>query len=77
MSLAPMRLCAFHATELYLAAYLREMGVPPREVRSFRHDTARMAFEAQRLGLSLKKKVQERLQKVRDNREYLVTRYDP
>jgi hypothetical protein len=77
MSLAPMRLCAFHSVELFLAAYLREQGMLPTEVRAFRHDTAQMAGEAQKRGLGLKRKVQIRLQRVSDKREYLVSRYDP
>jgi hypothetical protein len=77
MSLAPMRLCAFHSVELFLAAYLRAQGMPSAQVRAFRHDTSQMAGEAQKRGLGLKRKVEIRLQKVSANREYLVSRYDP
>jgi hypothetical protein len=76
-SLAPMRLCALHSIELYLAAYLRARGLSPAEVRAFRHDTACMAEAARDRGLTLKQKVVARLGKVRDNREYLRSRYEP
>jgi flagellar basal body rod protein FlgC len=72
-----MRLCGFHAIELFLAAYLREKGMSAERIRGFRHDTAQMAAEAQQRGLRLKQKVEVRLQKVRENREYLVSRYEP
>ena len=76
-SLAPMRLCALQEIELYLAAYLREKGMLPTEVRRFNHNSADMAHEARNRGLALKRKVQDRLESARENREYLLARYEP
>lgn len=77
LSRAPARLCAIHAIELYLNAFLRNLGNTPEEIRSWRHDLAERAKLAREHGLRLRKKTAEHLVKLSEDREYLVSRYGP
>ncbi|WP_340115213.1 hypothetical protein [Pelagibius sp. 7325] len=77
LSLAPARLCAIHAIELYLNAFLLSLGNTPEEIRSRHHDLAERAKLACEHGLRLRKKTAEHLVKLSRNREYLVSRYGP
>ena len=74
---APFRLCAIHAVELYFNADLLTNGMAPQEVRAHMHNLtvrARLALES---GMVLDGRTAEHLQKLTDNREYLVNRYGP
>lgn len=77
LSHAPGRLCAIHAIELYLNAFLLAGGASPEEVRSHIHDLAVRAERAICSGLVLRKRTAEHLQKMTKDREYLVSRYGP
>lgn len=77
LSRAPGRLCAIHAIELYLNAFLLAGGTPPEEVRSHFHNLAARAERAIASGLVLRKRTAEHLRKMTDDREYLVSRYGP
>ena len=77
ISLAPFRLAAIHAMELYLNALLRNEGLDHKKVRGLQHDLASRTKLAQEAGLVLRKRTAEHLQDLAKNREYLVSRYDP
>lgn len=77
LSLAPARLCAIHAIELYLNADLLARGTTPGEIRSHAHDLASRINEAGRDGLVLRKRTALHLARMTENREYLVSRYGP
>ena len=77
LSSAPARLCAIHAVEMYLNAFLISHGIEHRQVRGFRHDVAQRAVMATEKGLRLRVKTQAHLLKIHDQREYLVVRYGP
>lgn len=76
-SSAPARLCAIHAVEMYLNAFLIFHGMPPAGVRGLQHNLAERAAAATRNGLSLRSKTQAHLLRIHDQREYLVVRYGP
>ena len=77
LSRAPGRLCAIHAIELYLNAFLLAGGTPPEQVRSHFHNLAARAERAIASGLVLRKRTAEHLRKMTEDREYLVSRYGP
>ena len=77
LSLAPFRLNAIHAIELYLTATLLARGHQPNEIRGLRHDLLKRAELAQKLGLNLRKRTVEHLGVLSANREYIVSRYAP
>jgi hypothetical protein len=75
--LAPARLLAIHAIELYLNALLLGCGDTARDVRGLQHDLARRTERAQELGLSLRAKTATHLDSLASTREYLTARYGP
>lgn len=77
LSLAPFRLTAIHAIELYLTATLLAYGHQPQEIRGLGHDLSKRAALAQKRGLNLRKRTVEHLGALGANREYLVSRYAP
>ena len=77
LSRAPSRLCAIHAIELYLNAFLLHRGDTPEQIRSRQHDLAERARLALDAGLTLRKRTAEHLVRMTQDREYLVTRYGP
>lgn len=77
LSRAPSRLCAIHAIELYLNAFLLCLGDTPEQIRSRQHDLTERATLAADRGLRLRKKTAEHLMKMSEGREYLVSRYGP
>ena len=77
LSRAPGRLCAMHAIELYLNAFLLAGGTPPEQVRSHFHNLAARTESAIASGLVLRKRTAEHLRKMTEDREYLVSRYGP
>lgn len=77
LSLAPFRLTAIHAIELYLSAMLLAHGRQPSEIRALGHDLLKRAELAQGSGLKLRKRTLEHLRSLCTNREYLVSRYAP
>lgn len=76
-SLAPCRLVAIHAIELYLNAFLLFSGVEQKSVRGLHHDLAQRMTLAAASGLVLRKRTAAHLLSMTGNREYLVTRYGP
>ena len=74
---APCRLCAVHAIELYLNAFLLKLGHPPERIRDSRHDLAARAALANAGGLGLRRRTAIHLAAMTLGREYLVLRYDP
>ena len=75
--LAPARVLAIHAIELYLNALLLDAGETPQAVRAFQHDLASRAQRAIELGLVLRQKTAEHLNLLTTGREYLTARYGP
>jgi len=76
-SSAPARLCAIHAVECYLNAFLMFHDVSRGEVRGLQHDLAKRTDMAVAKGLKLKVKTHAHLLRLNDQREYLVVRYGP
>lgn len=74
---APVRLCAIHAVEMYLNAFLIFHDMSPKQVRGLQHDLAQRTVAATQRGLSLRAKTQVHLLRIHDQREYLVVRYGP
>ncbi|RFB99138.1 hypothetical protein B5K11_01455 [Rhizobium leguminosarum bv. trifolii] len=74
LSIAPARMCAIHAIELYLNAFLRHQGVAPEEIRARMHSLAEPMFVAK---LQLRKKTARHLEVMTAKREYLISRYAP
>src|SRR4051794_9547984 len=76
LSLAPYRLAAIHAIELYLNAFLRHQGVEADKLRALGHHLGERAQLANQAGLDLSRRTVSHLQMLQDEREYVVTRYD-
>lgn len=76
-SSAPARLCAIHAVEMYLNAFLVFHGVNHKQVRGLQHDLAQRTDMATQKGLCLRTKTRAHLLKIHDQREYLIVRYGP
>ena len=76
-SSAPARLCAIHAVECYLNAFLMFHGMSREEVRGLQHNLAKRTELAVAKGLKLKVKTHAHLLRLSDQREYLVVRYGP
>lgn len=75
--LAPARLLAIQAIELYLNALLLDAGEAPQAVRGLQHDLAARARRAMERGLVLRLKTADHLAKLTSGREYLTARYGP
>lgn len=77
LTFAPFRLCAIHAIELYLNAFLLNKGIENKVVRGLQHNLTERSKRAVENGLSLKKSTQNHLAQMHESREYLMTRYNP
>lgn len=77
ISLAPYRLVAIHAIELYLNAVLLAAGHPSAKLRGLHHDLASRIKFASIAKLNLRTRTLWHLQSLSETREYLATRYDP
>lgn len=77
LSRNPAHLCAIHAIELYLNAFLLHRSQPPDLVRGMFHSVDRKAELATSLGLTLSKRTALHLAEIAAAREYLVVRYAP
>src|SRR6478609_7772206 len=77
LTLAPFRLSAIHAVELYLNALLLRRGNGPDRIRGFRHDLVERTELAVAAGLRLRLRTAAHLRTLSQSREYLVTRYGP
>ncbi|MDQ3247348.1 MAG: hypothetical protein M3Q52_10765 [Pseudomonadota bacterium] len=77
ISLAPWRLAAIHAIELYLNAALRAAGHASAQLRGLRHDLGSRAKLESITKLNLRARTLKHLHTLSETREYLVTRYDP
>src|SRR3546814_19632379 len=69
LSRAPSRLCAIHAIELYLHAFLLSLGETPGQIRSLQHTLAGKTALAVAGGLKLRKKTAAPLNKKNKERE--------
>ena len=76
-SRAPARLCAIHAIELYLNAFLLNSGEQSQKVRAHLHNLANITEIAISHGLVLRKLTKAHLVKMTEDREYLISRYGP
>jgi hypothetical protein len=72
---APATLCAIHAVELYLNAFLLHRGSSGAEIRAHLHDLDTRGALARERGLTLRRRTNEHLAKMTRDREYLVSRY--
>jgi hypothetical protein len=77
LSLAPYRLIAIHAVELYLNAVLRHHGVEDGAIRALGHDLEARLQTAASKGLKLRKRTVAHLQALAASREYVEIRYRP
>lgn len=77
LSHAPFRLCAIHAVELYLNAFLLHNDYTPDKLRGLQHDLATRVELASSAGLKLRKRTILHLKQMHESREYLLTRYSP
>lgn len=77
LSRAPFRLCAIQAIELYLNAELLAQGMAPEQVRGHLHNLTVRMRHATENGLVLRVRTAQHLEKLTEDREYLVTRYGP
>ena len=77
ISRAPARLCAIHAIELYLNAFLLRAGETPTGIRGLRHDLRARTDACLAGGLSLRRRTVAHLHRLTEGREYLVARYGP
>ena len=74
---APAHLCAVHAIELYLHAFLKHRGTIHSELRSMHHNVADMLDRAVKEGLVVDARTVEHIGRLVGKREYLVSRYAP
>lgn len=74
MLLAPARLCAIHAIELFLNSFLRSKGESAESIRGRLHDLGNDEFCTV---LKLRKKTSAHLKEMTRRREYLISRYAP
>lgn len=74
LAFAPASLCAIHAIELYLNAFLRHEGSSPGQIRARMHNLADPRFVA---ALKLRAKTARHLADITERREYLISRYAP
>ena len=74
LSRAPVRMCAIHAIELYVNAFLRHEGVSPREIRGRLHNLSDLRLVST---LRLRVKTAQHLETLFEKREYLISRYGP
>lgn len=77
LSRAPARLCAIHAIELYLNAFLMHEGATPKQIRSYVHNFAKLAKHESVVSLKLRKRTADHLVMLAERREYLISRYGP
>ncbi|MDR6790226.1 hypothetical protein J2Y58_003606 [Sphingomonas sp. BE138] len=76
-TLAPARLLAIHAIELYLNALMLDAGDTPQMVRGLQHDLAGRAKRAIECGLALRPKTAGHLARLTSGKEYVAARYGP
>jgi len=74
---APARLLAIQAIELYLNAFLRNVGESPQTIRGLQHDLGKRTALAVEKGLILKKRTADHMMALTATREYLSSRYGP
>lgn len=70
-------MCAVHAIELYLNAFLMHHGSDQKEIRRIFHNLAVRADLAKEKGLILRNNTFSHLQTITEDREYLIVRYGP
>ena len=75
--MAPYRLNAIHAIELYLNALLLHAGHDAARLRGLQHDLATRTDLAEAGGLQLKRRTAVHLKAMTATREYLISRYSP
>ena len=74
-SSAPARLCAIHAIEVYLNAFLAFHEMSAEQIRGLQHNLAERARLSVAKGLCFRAKTAEHLVRLNDQREYLLVRY--
>lgn len=77
VSSAPARLCAIHAVETYLNAFLLFHSLDRKQVRGLQHDISQRAQLAAEKGLRLRQRTATHLIRLSEQRDYLVVRYGP
>lgn len=77
LALAPIRLTALHAIELYINAFLLERGLAAAALRRLQHDFAARAALATAHGLVLRRRTAAHLDFVASRHEYVAARYAP
>lgn len=74
---APFRLCAIHAIELHLSAFLLDAGYEWSSIKKMNHHLDQRAMLATEHGLNLRKRSSDLLAKLSSEASYSVTRYVP
>jgi len=75
LTAGPVRLLSYHASELFLKAYLKERGVEPDDLRSYGHDLERLMEVAVSHGLDRAPRTVAQLAKIAKRRDYVRVRY--
>ena len=74
---APARLCAIHAVELYLSAFLASHGMAATDIRKMGHDLAARGAAVRARGLVLRHGTAAHLAAMTEAQEYVALRYRP
>ncbi|MBK8771893.1 MAG: hypothetical protein IPM06_15865 [Rhizobiales bacterium] len=77
LPLPPFRLLSIHAVELAMNAVLLHGGNGPAAVRGLQHNLAARLEPCRALGLVLKKRTEDHIRDLSENRDYLIARYAP
>lgn len=72
---APVRLLAYHASELFLKTYMRSSGETIVDLREMGHDLGRMMERATALGLALPSGMLKKAKKLAQKNDYVRARY--
>ena len=72
---APGRVCAIHAIELYLSAFLAQGGMAEADIRRMGHDLASREAAVTQRGLRFKQRTAAHLAAMTREREYVALRY--
>lgn len=74
-SAGPTRLLCYHASELFLKAFLRAKGMDVERLRSFGHDLHAMVLSSKTTGIDIDKPTVNALAKLAERNDYVRVRY--
>jgi hypothetical protein len=71
----PTRLLSYHASELFLKAFLRSRGEDVVKLRAYQHDFCQMLAQAKAKGLTPTRRAEAAILRVGQDNEYVRVRY--